>query len=90
MIKITDKWHLEHDEYNWTLIEIIPYKDKDGNNKTRVKKHYYGKITQALEKVFNQDAKAEIETKEDLMPFMCLYERLFLNVFKRIEAANYK
>ena len=37
MIKIGEKWKLRTDPYNWILVELIPSKDKNGNDSIREK-----------------------------------------------------
>ena len=41
MIKIGEKWKLRTDPYNWILVELIPSKDKNGNDSIREKLRYY-------------------------------------------------
>lgn len=48
-ITITDKYKIEVDQYNYTLMEIIPYTSKNGEDKERDKLcGYYPTLQNAL------------------------------------------
>jgi len=59
MIRLSDKWSVERDKYQWVLHERIPAKKKDGTPCTKIKKRYYPWMSQALVSAADKDCEAK-------------------------------
>lgn len=45
-MKLTDRYSLDKDKYQWILVESITFKDKDGNDKVRTENSYHSTLVQ--------------------------------------------
>ena len=58
MIKISDKFSVSSDKYNWILHENYQGQDKGGNSKVQTRISYHANIDQVAKAIVEQTAKS--------------------------------
>lgn len=64
--RISEKYMLEGNQFDWTLISLVPGKDKNGNPKISERKHYFPRLTQIATHIVQEDAK-EAQSLEEFI-----------------------
>lgn len=86
-IKIDDRFHVDIDDRNYTLVETYMGKDKDDNEKERTRVHgHFTKLEHAIERIIViKDAENEITVQlEEYIQIVKGYAHELLNSVKEI------
>lgn len=69
MIKLSERFSVDSDKYNWILHEYYLGKDKDGKPKTQSRVTFHATLEQVAKKIVEQSAK-ERESLERMLKVM--------------------
>jgi len=56
MIKYNDRFEFERDKWQWILTENVIGQDKNGNDKLKQKKSFYGTLRQVMNAICDKQA----------------------------------
>lgn len=57
MIKVTDRWSVYRDKYQWVLVDTYAGKDKDGNAKDHTRETYHPWLDYAMRSAADRDCE---------------------------------
>ena len=80
MIKLTEKWSVYRDRYQWVLVETYVGKDRKGNPKEQEKEHYFPWLSQALRRAADRDCENAVALSDIESRYNAMTEAFIANI----------
>lgn len=75
-IKINDRFSIERDRFNWILYDAIKSKDKEGNNKLKIKRSYHPNI-ESICKLIIDKKLGDCKSLEEIQKLLVITIKIF-------------
>jgi len=82
-MKIDEKYSVSTDKYNWIITETYLGKDKDGNDKSHTRDHFFPRLSWCVNWLINNNCK-QAETLEEIKAELQKAEEICLDVLHKV------